>query len=507
MRRFTQATVLPGILNNLGKDAVNSVQFLPGGSFRASFSTPEHKVRVENRGRFSIGTHECVIMATGPSQVDVYVHYYPFEAPDADIRCALSEFGPVKNLRYQSFPGYAHIKTGSRIIKMVVEREILSKLTIRGFPCRVWYKGQPIRCNICRDVGHLAASCPNKGLCRRCKEPGHTAGQCSKAWKIAQTSVPTAAGPSSSGVPPSAPAPFPQRGATCEQAPHASASDPFEETKKLLAEAMETGSGASDEDFSDDEVDDVDEGDSDGSNGISDYDTSEEDHLLVDDVDLSLMKTRSATKRAKRASSCEIKNNPASNVVSSAAAAPEAPIVPAAHAAFEGPVASVSQSSAPKRVSLEPNSLNKNVSVSSDNVSTVSNDNVAAEQRKLRSHSGNNQESESEMRTNSSIGNNGNCISGNSSIENCSGASTTEGISVPVVAKEAVANSPVSSSEPPTPSSSGVQPEMVSTPDLSGSRKISSRKNRAARFSPMEGLAAVRKHSRTPPFSGRSQKQ
>ena len=37
----------------------------------------------------------------------------------------------------------------------------------------------------------------------------------------------------------------------------------------------------------------------DESNDISDYDTSEEDHLLADDVDLSLWKTRSATKRAK----------------------------------------------------------------------------------------------------------------------------------------------------------------------------------------------------------------
>ena len=196
----------------------------------------------------------------------------------------------------------------------------------------------------------------------------------------------------------------------------------------------------------------------------------------MDDVDLSLMKTRSATKRAKRASSRENKSNPASNVVSSAAAVPEAPIVPAAHAAFEAPVASVAQSSPPKPVNVEPNSLNKNVSVSSDNVSTVSDDNVAAEQRKLRSHSGNNQESESETRTNSSIVNTSNSVSGNSSIENCSGASKTEGISVPVVGKEAVANSPVSSSEPPGPSSSGVRPEMVSTPDLSGSRKISSRK-------------------------------
>ena len=180
-------------------------------------------------------------MATGLPQVDVYVHYYPFEAPDADIRCALSKFGPVKNLRYESFPGYAHALTGSRIIKMVVEREIPSQLTIRGFPCQVWYKGQPVRCNICRDVGHLAASCPNKGLCRRCKEPGHPAGQCSKAWNTAQTSVPTAAEPSSSGVPPSAPVPFPQRGATCERAPHASASDPFEETKSFLRRRWKPG--------------------------------------------------------------------------------------------------------------------------------------------------------------------------------------------------------------------------------------------------------------------------
>ena len=72
--------------------------------------------------------------------------------------------------------------------------------------------------------------------------------------------------------------------------------------------------------------------------------------------------------------------------------------------------------------------VTKEFSVSSDKVTTVSNDNVAAEQRKLRSHSGNNQESESEMRTNSSIDNTGNSVSGNTSIENCMGASKTEGI-------------------------------------------------------------------------------
>ena len=169
-----------------------------------------------------------------------------------------------------------------------MEREIPSHQSIRGYPCRVWYKGQPIRSSVCREVGHLAASCPNKGLCRRCKEPGHTAGQCTKAWNTAQVSVPAVAGPSSSGVSPAAPAPRPQGGAVCERAPPVSVTDPFEETKMLLAEAMDTS------------VDEVDEEAS--NNDISDYDTSEEDHLIVEDVDLSLGKTRSATKRAKRVS-------------------------------------------------------------------------------------------------------------------------------------------------------------------------------------------------------------
>ena len=118
----------------MGKDAVNSIQFLPGGSFRAAFSSRERKVMLEDRGRIVIGSPECTIRATGHPQVDVYVHHYPFEALDADIRGALSKFGHLK--RYQSFPGYPDVKTGSRIIRMVVEKEIPSQLSIQGFSCR-----------------------------------------------------------------------------------------------------------------------------------------------------------------------------------------------------------------------------------------------------------------------------------------------------------------------------------------------------------------------------------
>ena len=156
LRRFTRASVLPSILDKMGKDAVNSIQFLSGGSFRTSFSSRECKVMLDDRGRIVIGSHECTI-----PQVDVYVHYYPFEAPHADIRGALSKFGQIKGLRDQFFPGHPDVKTGSRIIKMVVEKEIPSQLSIQGSPCRVWYRE---RCNICRVIVHMAASCPNKGL-------------------------------------------------------------------------------------------------------------------------------------------------------------------------------------------------------------------------------------------------------------------------------------------------------------------------------------------------------
>ena len=77
------------------------------------------------------------------------------------------------------------------------------------------------------------------------------------------------AGPSSSGVSPAAPAPRPQRGAVSERAPPAIVPDPFEETKMLLAEAMDTESVASDVDYTDSELDEVDKAVGDGSNGIS----------------------------------------------------------------------------------------------------------------------------------------------------------------------------------------------------------------------------------------------
>lgn len=63
---------------------------------------------------------------------------------------------------------------------MVLHSTLPRSLTIDGYSCRVWYKGQPLICNLCNIQGHKSAVCPNKDKCRRCGEQGHFARNCSR---------------------------------------------------------------------------------------------------------------------------------------------------------------------------------------------------------------------------------------------------------------------------------------------------------------------------------------
>ena len=91
----------------------------------------------------------------------------------------------------------------------------------------------------------------------------------------------------------------------------------------------------------------------------------------------------------------------------------------------------------------------------------------------------------------------------------CNEASVLEGNSVQLEKNVGVAGatSLSSLSGPAGLSSSRVLAEVAVFPELSGAWKISTRKSRAARFGPMEDLAAIRQHSRTPPLSGTPKKQ
>ena len=61
-----------------------------------------------------------------------------------------------------------NIYSGSRLIRIALHDdvdELPRHITISGYYCRLWHRGQTIPCHICSEGGHKAASYTYKGKC------------------------------------------------------------------------------------------------------------------------------------------------------------------------------------------------------------------------------------------------------------------------------------------------------------------------------------------------------
>lgn len=111
----------------------------------------------------------------------MYVHYLPVEAGDVGIRLVLSPFGKIIGITHQNFSGFKDITTETCIVRMSLHQHIPFQCNIQGYPCHVWYSGQPLKCTICGGA-HKAADCPDRNKCKRCHQAGHFAKDCKNAW-------------------------------------------------------------------------------------------------------------------------------------------------------------------------------------------------------------------------------------------------------------------------------------------------------------------------------------
>ena len=97
------------------------------------------------------------VFEADPVTVEVSLELLLFEVPDEDLRGALSPYGAIHDVRLQKYAD-SDIHAATRMLTMSLACHIPVNLRALRYPCRVFYRGQPRPCPICRSDGHRASS-------------------------------------------------------------------------------------------------------------------------------------------------------------------------------------------------------------------------------------------------------------------------------------------------------------------------------------------------------------
>ena len=187
---------------------VYSIQFVPGGVVKVYFNSSEAKRAVCSQKVMMIGTVECEVLNFSQRSTLVQVHHYPAEADDDELAVVLKDFGDVVGIRSQHWVGLKTITTGTRLCEMKLARDIPRNLRMERMRLKVWYKGQPLECDICKG-GHKASECDLRVKCRLCKSIGHFARDCPTPWGRPATNQGVGPAPAVAFAPVSASSPVP----------------------------------------------------------------------------------------------------------------------------------------------------------------------------------------------------------------------------------------------------------------------------------------------------------
>ena len=160
---------------------VLAIQQCPNKITRVTFEDRTACEIVQLRGELDMNGVKVAVVPPPPpppNWVNVVVYNYPYDAPNLFINDALGSFGTVQGIRFQYWTNLPEIATGTCVVRINLKSSIPRFITINSYRCKVWYRGQPIYCDICKEGTHIAFNCPYKGKCLACKGVGHFARNC-----------------------------------------------------------------------------------------------------------------------------------------------------------------------------------------------------------------------------------------------------------------------------------------------------------------------------------------
>ena len=182
MASYEKARVIALLREHIDFERLSAIQFCPRGLIRITFKNASDKEEFARMGSLALDGHDLSVTPSDEPPSLVYVHYFPAEGDDALICDELSKYGEIVSIKHQSFSGIPGLLTGSRILTMVLSNPVPAEFRIDDYPVRVWYRGIPPFCQICKVNGHKAADCQFNGKCRKCGSPDHKVHACTRPW-------------------------------------------------------------------------------------------------------------------------------------------------------------------------------------------------------------------------------------------------------------------------------------------------------------------------------------
>ena len=180
-QKFGSAEMIPKLLEILHIEDLRCVQFLRNVKARVSFREKEVRDHYLVEGlRFE--DHDIPVTKDGQKVTVLYIKDLPYEVPSDDLVDFFPNYGKVFTVERSVAVNFPNLCNGNRILKLILNEDLPYFLSVCGFQCRVWYRGQPLQCLVCRELGHRAQSCPLSGRCRYCHQAGHMARDCARAW-------------------------------------------------------------------------------------------------------------------------------------------------------------------------------------------------------------------------------------------------------------------------------------------------------------------------------------